>query len=171
MSDINYKEIKQELNNLRKDLFNYISSQDSEQDLLDKFIKVKERDAATYELILLIYQELKTTHKINKKTLIAIIDKTIELKIQTIENLIEDRLVEDLETEDKLVEPTPPPEPTTIMGKIISAITLKNIFMAVLLWLFSFVVLFTMYNINASAFEKTNKNMWDNVEKTKEILK
>lgn len=162
MANENYKDIKQELNNLRKELFNYISSQDSEQDLMDKFIKVKEKDEATYELILLIYQELKTTHKMNKKSLFSILDKTIELKLLTIENI----LLEDEETDE-----TKDTEPTTIMSKLINAITFKNIVTGVLLWLFSFVVLFTMYNINASAFEKTNKNMWDAVEKTKEIIK
>ena len=165
----NYKEIKQELNNLRKELFNYISSQDSEQDLMDKFIKVKEKDEATYELILLIYQELKTTHKINKKSLFSILDKTLELKLLTIENMIEEKLMEDKDEEEDCENV--PPQPTTIMEKIINAITFKNIVTGILLWLFSFVVLFTMYNINASAFEKTNKNMWDTVEKTKEILK
>lgn len=165
----NYKEIKQELNNLRKELFNYISSQDSEQDLMDKFIKVKEKDEATYELILLIYQELKTTHKINKKSLFSILDKTLELKLLTIDNMIEEKIMEDKD-EDEVCENVPP-QPTTIMEKIINAITFKNIVTGILLWLFSFVVLFTMYNINASAFEKTNKNMWDTVEKTKEILK
>lgn len=166
MANENYKDIKQELNNLRKELFNYISSQDSEQDLMDKFIKVKEKDEATYELILLIYQELKTTHKMNKKSLFSILDKTIELKLLTIENMIEEKLLEDDETDE-----TKETEPTTIMSKLINAITFKNIVTGVLLWLFSFVVLFTMYNINASAFEKTNKNMWDTVEKTKEIIK
>lgn len=166
MANENYKDIKQELNNLRKELFNYISSQDSEQDLMDKFIKVKEKDEATYELILLIYQELKTTHKMNKKSLFSILDKTIELKLLTIENMIEEKLLEDEETDE-----TKETEPTTIMSKLINAITFKNIVTGVLLWLFSFVVLFTMYNINASAFEKTNKNMWDTVEKTKEIIK
>ena len=156
----NYKEIKQELNILRKELINYITAQDSEQDLMDKFIKVREKDEATYELILLVYQELKTTHKINKKKLVSILDKTIELKLLTIEQMSE-------ETPNEQNEPD-----SRGMGeKILDAFTFKNVFKSVMLWLFVFITMFTMYNINATAFEKTNTNMWNSVTKTKELLK
>lgn len=166
--DTKYKQIKQELNSLRTELINYITAHESEQDLMDKFIKVKEHDESTYELILLVYQELKTTHKINKRKLVSILDKTIELKLLTIEQLIENdkhqcTINDEKEDEEK--------EDKNIYEKIFDALTFKNIVRGVLLWLFVFVSMFTMYNINATAFEKTNTNMWDTVEKTKEILK
>lgn len=163
-----YKDIRQELNCLRKELIGYITAQDSEQDLMDKFIKVKEHDESTYELILLVYQELKTTHKINKRTLVSILDKTIELKLLTIEQLIEnDSIRNDTSEPDESESITP----NSIYAKLFNLLTFRNIVSGVLLLLFVFVSMFTMYSINATAFEKTKSNMWETVDKTKEILK
>lgn len=168
--DSKYKEIKQELNTLRKELIGYITAQESEQDLMDKFIKVKEHDESTYELILLVYQELKTTHKINKRKLVSILDKTIELKLLTIEQLIESDISYRINDNDES-DNEEPITTNNIYTKIFSLLTFRNIVSIILLLLFVFVSMFTMYSINATAFEKTKSNMWETVDKTKEMLK
>ena len=153
-----FKNIKEELSDIRRDIISYINTQEEEQDLMDKFIKVKEKDEATYELIMLIYQELKTTHKLNKKKLTQIIDKAIEIKIKAIDKIIEDKLNNKLQDNSS----------GDLVDKFIGALTFKNIVRGVGLWMFIFLFLFTLYSINSDAFTNAHKSIIDTVEVTKE---
>jgi hypothetical protein len=148
-----YKEIKKELSDLRSELIQYINTQETEQDLMDKFIKVKEKDEYVYELVLLIYQELKTTNKMNKKKLTSIIDNVIGMKIRTIDKLIEEKIEEG----NKKVTVTS--EKKDVVDKIIDMITFKNIIKGVFVWMFIFLFLFTMYNVNSDAFNASQNSI------------
>ena len=135
-----YKKIKEELELLRTELIDYINSSDDGQDLTEKFIDVRESDLATYELLMLIYQEFKTGNKINKRKLTNILDKSITAKIKTIDNLI-------LESRNKSSKET-----TTLSNKIINALTFENIMKGVGVFMLLIIFMFTLYTINSEAY-------------------
>lgn len=85
-----YREIRSSLESLRRELIKYVSSNDEFQDLSESFLKIKQHDPSTYELLLLIYNEFKTQHKMNKKQLVALLDNAIEVKYKTVNKLIQE---------------------------------------------------------------------------------
>jgi hypothetical protein len=86
-----YREIRASLESLRRELIKYVSSNDEFQDLSESFLKIKQHDPATYELLLLIYNEFKTQHKMNKKQLVALLDNAIEVKYKTVNKMIQEK--------------------------------------------------------------------------------
>lgn len=164
----NYKKIKEHLQDLRSELMSYINTHDESQDLTDLFIKVKESDQATYELLMLIYQDFKTTHKVNKKKLVTILDKTIDVKIKTIDALIEDKTASTSTQKPKSTN-----VPATIDGaisKLISTFTIKNVFKVVLLWMMIVAFLFTLYSYDKDAFSAISEESKQWADKTEKII-
>ena len=155
-----YKQIKEHLHNLRDELMTYINSNDEAQDLTDFFIKVKEKDPQIYELIMLIYQEIKTTHKVNKKKIISLIDKSINAKIRTIDALIEDKIKNSQSTIKS----------KTLFETFIDALTFKNIGKAMLLWMSVIIFLFSLYTINKEAFQAVSGDTFKMMESTGTII-
>jgi hypothetical protein len=142
------KTIKSDLTELRREIINYINSQESEQDLMDKFIAVKSKDEDVYELIMLIYQELKTYNKIHKKKLTNIIDKTIELKIKSLDTRI---------NESKPTE--------TLVDKVVNVRFISRI-VALAMSVVAF--LFVLYTINPTAFDGVKNSIIETVKVSKD---
>lgn len=152
-----YKKIKEELEDLRQELIDYISTQDEGQDLTEKFILVRESDLATYELLMLIYQEFKTLQKMNKKKLTTLLNKEIGVKIKTIDKLISDG--------DKKNTPA------TVQEWVLTHLTFKNIMKGVTLIAGIIVLLFTLYSINSEAYNKVTGDGFKLIEKTQSSIK
>jgi hypothetical protein len=146
------KNIKSDLSDLRREIINYINSQESEQDLMDKFIAVKGKDEDIYELIMLIYQELKTANKMHKKKLTHIIDKTLELKIKSIDNSIMNFTQRPVATQG------------SVLDKVLDA---KFIAKVVGIAMSVFAFLFIMYTINPQAFNNVKQSIHETVEISK----
>ena len=142
------KTIKSELTELRREIINYINSQESEQDLMDKFIAVKSKDEDVYELIMLIYQELKTANKMHKKKLTNIIDKTIELKIKSL---------------DTRISQTKPTE--TLVDKVVNVRFISKI---VALGMSVVAFLFMLYTINPTTFDGVKNSIIETVKVSKD---
>lgn len=153
-----YKKIKEELEQLRQELIDYISTQDEGQDLTEKFILVRESDLATYELLMLIYQEFKTLQKMNKKKLTTLLNKEIGVKIKTI-----DKIMADINKSDD--------KPKTIQEWLLTHLTFKNIFKGVSLIAAIIVLLFTLYSINSEAYTKVTQDGFKLIEETKSTVK
>ena len=80
--------IKTDLLALRRELIDYITEDDYAQDLMEKFMDVRDHNPEVYELLVLIYSEFKTDRTLSKKKTTHLINRTIDIKIKTIDNLI-----------------------------------------------------------------------------------
>jgi len=155
-----YSQIKHDLEELRNELVDYIASQEDGQDLTEKFIQVRESDVATYELLMLIYQEFKTLQKMNKKKLTGLMNKAISSKIKTLDRLILDQKSE--EKKDKSHD--------NITSYILTHLSFKNVLKGVGIVMFIIAFLFTLYAINPSAYNAISDDglqLLDKKEKTK----
>lgn len=152
-----YKRIKSLLTELRRELTAYISGSDDALDLTENFIKVRESDIATYELLMLIYNEFKTSNKLNKKRLIVILDKALDVKIETIDKLILDKITND--------------QNKTFMNKITSLITFRNAVKVTGLWMVIMSFLFIIYTIDETAFHEVSNYSLQLLDKTELIIK
>lgn len=154
-----YKRIKIMLMDLRKELTEYITSSDDTQDLTQNFIKVKESDEATYELLMLIYNEFKTTNKMNRKRLIIILEKALDVKLETIDKLILERA----STGGTLNK--------SIYSKILDKITFTNTVKAVGIWMVIVVFLISLYKIDKDAFLTVADKSMQLIEKADALIK
>jgi hypothetical protein len=154
-----YKRIKIMLNDLRKELTDYITSTDDTQDLTKNFIKVKESDEATYELLMLIYNEFKTTNKMNRKRLINILDKALNVKIETIDKL----MIERASAEGTVNK--------SIYSYVLDKITFANVLKAVGIWMAVVIFLLSLYKIDKEAFNTVADRSLQFIEKTDTLIK
>lgn len=152
-----YKRIKVMLTDLRKDLTEYITSTDDTQDLTRNFIKVKETDEATYELLMLIYNEFKTTNKMNRKRLIGILDKALDVKIETIDKLMLERAGAGGLNK-------------TIYTKVLDKLTFPNVMKAIGIWMVVVVFLVSLYKIDKDAFIAVTDKSIQLIEKTNDLI-
>lgn len=155
-----YKRIKTMLTDLRHELTEYITSTDDTQDLTKNFIKVKETDEATYELLMLIYNEFKTTNKMNRKRLINILDKALDVKLETIDKLMLERITA-----------SENPTSKTWQIRILDAITFNNITKMVGLWMFIFIFLLGIYKYDKDGFNAVVDKNIQIIEKIDTLVK
>jgi len=97
--EINIEEIQQ----LHNDLFNYVSIPDDFQDLTKHFADLAISSPETYEIIILIYQEIQTREKINKKKLSNILNKSVGVKTRTT-NILKNNKIEISRLNDIITE-------------------------------------------------------------------
>ena len=83
-----FQTIKADLLILRRQLIDYITEDDHHQDLMGRFLDVKEKEPEVYELLVLIYGEFKTHQTMSKKKLSSLVSSSIEIKVRTIDKLI-----------------------------------------------------------------------------------
>ncbi len=149
-----YAKLKSQLDELRTDILNYNSSEAEPQDLMDHFFRVKESDPATYELLVLIYNEFHMTNKLNKKQIQDILDKAFSIKDGTVNKLIQDR-------------PLRAKWPT----KIFNLFTWHNTVRVFLLWISILITLTILYSIEPVAFSKLSDNTFKLLNKVEKIYK
>jgi len=88
---VELKKIRTDLEDLRSELMEYILDEEVAQDLTGHFAKVKLDNEAAYELIMLVVDEIRTNSSLNKSRTAKLIDKTISIKVKTLDKLIEDK--------------------------------------------------------------------------------
>lgn len=149
-----YVRMKQMLTDLRQEILNYTNSNFEQQDLMNHFIKVKEHDESTYELLVLIYNEFQMTTKHNKKQFVLMLDKALQIKTETINKMI-------LENKKN----------STWSNKLYAALTWKNTVRLLGVWLFIITVMFGIYEIDKDAYSAISKDANEFVEDVQETIK
>ena len=147
-----YDRIKQMLIELRQDILNYTNSNVEQQNLIDYFIKVKEHDASTYELLVLIYNEFQMSNLHNKKQFAQMLDKSLQIKNETINKMINNN-------KKKLTWNT----------RLYNALTWKNMVKLLSVWLFITIIMFGLYEIDKDAYQAISNDvgtLLDSVQKS-----
>lgn len=147
-----YKELKQLIAELRIDILNYTNNEIETQDLMEHFFKVKEKDPATYELLVLIYNEFQMTHKMNKKQFQAIVDKALCIKAGTLEKMMAERR-----------------KTLSFTQRLYNFITWKNITKLFILWTAVLLVLTMLYRFEPDAFRELSNNTFKIFDKIENI--
>lgn len=147
-----YKQLHKELNELRIDILNYINNDETTQDLMEHFFKVKKQNPETYELLVLIYNELQLTHKTNKKYLQSILNKSYSINLLTYNNL-------------KMNTSTN----KTLYQKILINMTYLNIKKTLFITFLIIGFIFTLYEIDKNFYEDFTNNFIKIIDKLKEI--
>jgi len=78
---------KNSLEKAREELFHYMNSSEDYQDLTEHFDNLFKNSPEVYEIILLLYQELQTREKINKKKISKILYEQLNNKQYSIDIL------------------------------------------------------------------------------------
>jgi len=146
--------MKQMLIELRQEILNYTNSNFEQQDLMSHFIKVKEHDESTYELLVLIYNEFQMTNKHNKKQFIQMLDKALQIKAETINKMI---------IENK--------KHSTWSTKLYNAITWENTIRILGVWLFIITIMFGIYEIDKDAYSAISEDTGSVLESVQKSLK
>ncbi len=149
-----YIRMKQMLIELRQEILNYTNSNFEQQDLMSYFIKVKEHDESTYELLVLIYNEFQMTNKHNKKQFVQMLDKALQIKTETINKMI---------IENK--------KHSTWSTKLYNAMTWKNTVRILGVWLFIITIMFGIYEIDKEAYSAISKDTGSVLESVQKSLK
>lgn len=147
-----YNLLKKQIAELRIDILNYTNNEIETQDLMDHFFKVKESDPATYELLVLIYNEFQMTHKMNKKQFQAIIDKALSIKAGTIEKLMQERR-----------------KSLSLTQRLYNFMTWKNVTRVFLLWTAVLLVLTILYKAEPEVFKELSNNTFKIFDKIENI--
>ena len=149
-----YDKLKDQLEELRIDILNYTNNEIEPQDLREQFYKVKETDPATYELLVLIYDEFQKTHKVNKKQFQEMLDKALTIKTATIDKMILER--------GKFIPWS---------QRLYNFVTWKNTFRLFALWVSILAVLMVLYKIDKEAFDALSNNTFKVFDKVEKIAK
>jgi len=75
---------KDSLEKAREDLFHYMNSSEDYQDLTKHFDNLSKTSPEVYEIVILLYQELQTREKINKKKISKILYEQLNNKQNSI---------------------------------------------------------------------------------------
>jgi len=154
------KKIQHDISELRAMLDAYIDASDNTQNLTDLFTKVKEVDESTYELLLLMYQEFDTKNKVSKKQFIKLMNKTIDIKHETIEKLMREKIIFD-----------------EVIGNnkegLKKYFTWNNFFKIALSWAAIILFLFTLHYLDPHSFNRVmeeENNIVNSLTQFKDIL-
>jgi hypothetical protein len=160
MQDID--KIKNNASKGSEELLEYISTSHEPQNLERLYSNLYKESPAAHEVMLLIHQELITNSKMDKKK----IGKILGAAIST-DNITADKLKEHTvkigTIEDQLDK--------DIYKKIMSFITMKNVYKLLGAWTIIVIVLFTMYTINPIAYDKVMNTINSGWSQTTDTLK
>jgi len=136
-----YKIMKQRLEDLRVAILNYKNDPTEKQDLMEQFFKVKSTSPETYDLLILIYNEFNLTNKTDKKQLLILLDKALNIKTQTVDKMLIERSM-------------------FFSGrrKLLSLLTWQNTKRAFILWASILIVLVTLHKLDKEAYNNMDKN-------------
>jgi len=149
-----YIRMKDMLTDLRQEILNYTNSNFEQQNLMEHFIRVKEHDESTYELLVLIYNEFQMTNKHNKKQFVQMLDKALQIKTETINKMM-------LENKKN----------TTWTLRLYDTVTWKNTVKIIGTWFFIITVLFVIYEIDKDAYSAISKDAGNVIEKVHQSIK
>lgn len=164
---------KQSIAEMQEQLIDYLAAGEDTQDLTHLFSKLSVENPVAYELMLLMYQELQTKAKMDRKRLTKVITSLLSQNNVTYDKLIqhEIRLNKDKNNDlasshnpvsEQLVQPQPTtPVPTPPL----------NLYEAVIKWLTPKMVLtlclsFIAIIITITLISEYNPEFYDNIMKT-----
>ena len=95
---------KKELASTQEQLIDYLSLGDESQDLTHLFVKLKEENPVAFELLMLIYQEINTKSKIDRKRMTKVLTTIINQHHITYDKLIQHDQKINIEKEKTMLE-------------------------------------------------------------------
>ena len=83
------KAAQESINNIQDQLIEYLSAGEDTQDLTNLFSKLSVENSTAYELTLLMYQELHTKSKMDRKKLTKVISQLLQQNHVALEKLVQ----------------------------------------------------------------------------------